>query len=189
MTIDKSGNYNRINKGGQNQKMKSSNEWAKTILYIYKYLERVTEGIDKLVSQNALNSYYYCGESQIENGVLSVAERIINLSARKARLINIKVLADKALMKCKKENAQILIERYMDNDMAEIIAQNHNLNIRTYFRRLYQAEVEFCSAMAQLGFSDKYLKEYLKNEKWILEVYENFKNEKKENLLLEIAEQ
>jgi len=114
-----------------------TNEWAKTILYVYKYLETVSEGIDKLINQNALNSFYTRGEKQAENGVMAVANRIIDLSGRKAKLINIKVLADKALQKIDKIGAQILIERYIDNFEAFEIAEHHNLNIRTYFRRLY----------------------------------------------------
>lgn len=157
-----------------------TNEWAKTILYVYKYLETVSEGIDKLINQNALNSFYTRGEKQAENGVMAVANRIIDLSGRKAKLINIKVLADKALQKIDKIGAQILIERYIDNFEAFEIAEHHNLNIRTYFRRLYQAEVNFSQAMARLGFSDAKLAKYLEKEAWILEVYQKFKNEKQE---------
>ena len=155
-----------------------TNEWGKTILSVYKYLERVTQGIDKLVTQNALNSFYSRGGKQAENSVMAVANRIIDLSKRKVRLVNIKVLADKALKAIDKEGAQILIEKYMDNDESEIIASRHNLNVRTYFRRLYQAEINFCQAMARMGFSEDKLKIYLSSEKWIIEVYEKFKNEK-----------
>lgn len=155
-----------------------TNEWAKTILYVYKYLDRVSEGIDNLVMRNALNSFYVRGERKAENGVMAVAERINDLSARKSRLINLKVLADKSLCEINKNLAQILIERYMDNDDADMIASRHNLNIRTYFRRLFKAEVNFCQALARQGFSEERLLKYLENEKWIIEVYEKFKNEK-----------
>ena len=161
-----------------------TNEWAKTLLYIYKYLDRVTDGIDKLVTQEALNSFYTRGEKIGSNGVLATADRIINLSERKTRLINIKVMTDKALKSMDKKCAQLLIERYMDNDESEEIALRHNLNIRTYFRRLYQAEIAFLQALSVQGFYDAKLKEYLIGEKWILEIYEKFKNEREECLAL-----
>ncbi len=154
-----------------------TNEWAKTILYVYKYLNNVTDGIDNLIMRSALNSFYSRGERQAENSVMSVADKIIELSARKSRLVNLKVLADKALLSIEKGLAQILIERYMDNDEAELIAQRHDLNIRTYFRRLSQAEINFSQAMARLGFNDQKLLKYLNNERWIIEVYQKFKNE------------
>ena len=87
-----------------------TNEWAKTLLYVYKYLDRVADGIDKLVSQNALNSFYTRGEKMGSNGVVATANRIIDLSARKTRLINIKVLTDKALENLNRQYAQILVE-------------------------------------------------------------------------------
>ena len=159
-----------------------TNEWAKTLLYVYKYLDRVAEGIDKLVCQNALNSFYTRGEKMGSNGVVATANRIIDLSARKTRLINVKVLTNKALKNLDKQYAQILIERYMDNDESEVIAQRHNLNIRTYFRKLYQAEISFCQFFARNGFGEDKLKEYLSCEKWILEIYEKFKSEREEEL-------
>ncbi len=157
-----------------------TNEWAKTLLYVYKYLDRVTEGIDKLIMQKALNSFYVRGDRKAENAVMAVADKIIDLSARKNRLINIKVLADKSLCSIEKNLAQILIERYMDNDDAEMISCRHNLNVRTYFRRLYKAEVDFSRAMTRLGFSNERLLKYLEHEKWILEVYGKFKNERED---------
>ncbi|MBP3345277.1 MAG: hypothetical protein J6K97_03640 [Clostridia bacterium] len=154
-----------------------NNEWAKTILSTYKYLDRVAEAIDKLVKQEALNSFYFSGLNQSKNAVMPVADRIINLIERKKKLINIKVLADKSLMECDRGAAQILIERYMDGDTSQEIALRHNLNVRTYFRHLISAEENFSSIMAKYGFSDKKLASYLAGEKWIMEVYENYKKE------------
>lgn len=156
-----------------------NNNWAKTILYVYKYLDRVCEGIDSLVEQNALNSFYY-GQHRSDNEVLCVAERISRLCERKAKLVNIKVLADKCLLKSEELNAKILIERYIDDDSSENIALRHNLNVRTYFRKLIQAETSFTKLMIKEGFSEEKLDKYLAGEKWIVEVCEKFRNEGKD---------
>lgn len=150
------------------------NLWAKTILSVYNYLDRVSEAIDKLVKENACNSFYFTGTNQSKNGVMQVSDRIIALSERKVKLINLRVLADKALIECDKGCAQILIERYMDSDTAEEIAKRHNLNIRTYFRHLVSAEEQFCSIMAKNGFNSEKLEKYLGEERWIMEVYEKY---------------
>lgn len=151
------------------------NNWAKTLLYVYKYLDRVCDGIDSLVDQNALGSFHY----RSENEVHSVTDRIVNLIERKAKLVNIKVLVDTCLLKSDKFNAQLLIERYIDDDCSENIAKRHQLNIRTYFRKLVQAESSFSILMLREGFDDIKLKEYLSCEKWIIEVCEKFENESK----------
>ena len=154
-----------------------NNEWGKTLLYVYKYLERVTDSIDKLVSRTALNSFYYNRGSRCENSVLTVANRIIKLSERKAKLINIKVLVDKSLCLIDKKSAQLLIERYMDGDNFKEISERHHLLLRTYFRHLHQAELSFSQAMARLGFNSEKISSYLAEEKWITEIYYKFLEE------------
>lgn len=156
-----------------------SNDLVKTLLNVYNYLGKVADGIDKLVTQNALNSFYARGERQSENGVMSVANRIIELSARKVRLINLKVLIDKSLKMISKESAVLLIQRYIDNDEAGEIALRNKLNLRTYFRKLIKAEGNFAQAMLRLGFNEDKLLRYIENEKWILEIYEKYLNESK----------
>jgi hypothetical protein len=155
--------------------MKLANEWAKTLLNVYKYLETVIDAIDKIVMKSALNSYYFNGNNVSQNGVMAVANKIINLSERKVKLINVKVLVDRAIEQCGELNAQLLIERYMDDDSAEMIATRHNLNIRTYFRRLAQAEQSMCNAMAKMGYDSKKLSSYLSDEKWIIEILNKYK--------------
>lgn len=150
------------------------NVWYKTTLFVYKYLETVVLSIDKLVEQQALNSFYYTSSNPIDNSVMAVSNRIIELSQRKIRLINIKIAIEKSLDECPRELAQILIERYIDNDKGEDIAQRHNLSFRTYFRRLQSAENSFALAMEKKGFSEKKLSEDFHDDKWVLDIYKNF---------------
>lgn len=152
------------------------NNWTKTLLYVYKYLDRVADGIDKLVEETAVNSFFY-GQNRRDNNVISVANRVIALCERKAKLVNIKVLVNNCLLKSERLGAQILIERYIDEDESDMIAKRHNINIRTYFRKIIQAETSFTKLMIKQGFSEEKLEKYLSKENWILEVYEKFKNE------------
>lgn len=157
-----------------------TNAWGKTILTIYRYLERIAGAIDKLVERQALNSYYYFKENTQNNGVLNVAEKIIELSERKVRLINIKVLTEESLKKCDRKLAELLIYRYIDGDRSEDIAKRLDLSERTYFRRLNQAEDQFLHNFAVKGFSENKLTSYLKEEKWIMEVFNKFNDQRKE---------
>ena len=151
-----------------------TNQWAKTLLCTYKYLDRLTDAIDKMVEQDALNSFYYCSLNQRDNDVEAVSNRIIELIERKKRLVNIKVLVDKCLLSCDKLSGQILVERFIEDDLSEDIAQRHNLNIRTYFRKQENAERQFYGNMVKLGYDEEKTKKYLADEKWIIEVYEKY---------------
>jgi len=157
------------------------NTWTKTIMSVYRYLERVAGAIDKLVDRQALNSYYSsCGKS----GILEVANEIIELTERKVKLINLKVLTENALDNIDELYAQLLIEKYIDSDKCEKIAERHNLTLRTYFRRVEEAEEKFTSFLAKKGFNNDKLNDYLGKETWIIDMYESF-NKKEEIKFIE----
>lgn len=152
------------------------NVCAKTVLMVQRYLERICDAIDRLVERKALNSFYVGMQGNNENSISSVADYIINLSERKIKLINLKLLTDLALENCPILSAQILIERYMDNEKSADIAKRHNLAERTYFRRLTEALENFSSTLAKFGFSERRLLDYISTEKWIMEVYNRIYN-------------
>lgn len=156
-----------------------NNNWAKTILCVHKYLERITDGIDNLVEREAMNSYYY--SSTRENGVSKVANKIIELIERKKKLINIKVLTEKCLEDIEPIQAQILIGKYINEEPCQMLASRLNIPERTFFRKLLQGEDSFTKALGRYGFSEERMFSYLKDEKWIFDVYENFENEERES--------
>ena len=152
------------------------NIWAKTVLSAYRNLERITGAIDKLVETNAYNSFYMGGANFTNNNILSVAERLIELSGRKIRLINLKIMCDMAFENCKLSHSQILIEKYIDGNKAKEIAEKLNLTMRTYFRRLEGAEDEFAANLRMMGYNDEKIARELAGEKWISEIYNSFTN-------------
>lgn len=149
-----------------------NNNWGKTILYVHKYLERITDGIDKLVEREAMNSYYY--SSTQENDVTKVANKIIELTERKKRLINLKILTEKCLKEIDKVQACILIGKYINEESCENLIARFDMPERTFFRKLSQAEESFSKALTRYGFNEAKMREYLKGENWIFDVYENF---------------
>lgn len=157
---------------------------AKTVLMVQRYLERICDAIDRLVERKALNSFYVGVQGNNENSISSVADYIINLSERKIKLINLKLLTDFALENCPLLSAQILIERYMDNEKSADIAKRHNLAERTYFRRLTEALENFSFTLAKLGFSENRLLDYISTEKWIMEVYNRIYNARSDDTVV-----
>ena len=145
--------------------------WTKTILSVYRYLERISNAIDKIVKRSAFASGCLTQQNYYYNNVLSISQKIIDLSQRKITLINLKVLIDDVLKTISKKDAQILIERYIDCDKCKDIAQRHKLSIRTVFRRIEMAEVAFTKTIKLKGFCASKMSNFLKDEKWITNVY------------------
>jgi len=154
--------------------------WAKTILTAYNHLERICDAIDKVVETKAVNSFYVTGANFMTNNISSVASKIIDLTERKITLINLKVLTLDALSACGEINAELLIEKYIDGEKNKAIAEKYNLSTRTYFRRLAGAEGEFLEKVSKLGYKERNLFDMLKNESWLMNIYENINNNSEE---------
>ena len=146
------------------------NIWAKTILSTYRYLERIAGAIDKMIEDRGLYSRDMSGANFSSNNIFNLAEKLIELSERKVKLINLKILTEKALETCGDNSAGLLIAKYIDGKRNLDIIEERGLSYRTYFRRLSDAEFRFEEALAHNGYDHKKLNEYLSSEKWILEV-------------------
>ncbi len=158
--------------------------WTKTLLSVYRYLERICGAIDKIILQRALNCSNVTGQNYFYNNVFSITQRLIDLSQRKVTLINLKILIEGTLSKIDEQNAKILIEKYFDGRKYKEIATNHNFSMRTVFRKIENAEKCFCCALKMKGYGAFKLQNMLKNENWINNVYARFAEKENDDLEL-----
>ncbi len=158
--------------------------WAKTLLTIYRYLERIAQGIDNQIDKIAENSFYVTGRNFLSNSTSVVANNIIDLSERKVLLINTKVLIEDTLEMCGQDLAQILIQKYIDGDKAREISERYQMSNRTYFRKLDEGLRQFSIMLTRKGYTDTKLLSLLKTEDWIMIFYEQI-NEGGEQVTIE----
>lgn len=145
--------------------------WTKTLLSVYRYLERIAGAIDKIVRKSALASCDISGKNFYYNNVFSISQKIIDLSQRKVTIINLKVLIEDVLKTMREKDAQILIERYFDSTKCKDIALSKGLSMRTVFRRLESAEQSFTNVLRSKGYCQSKLNTFLKDENWIKNTY------------------
>lgn len=151
--------------------MKNDLLWTETILTVYRYLERISGAIDKIIMQRALASSNIVGQNYFYNNTYSVSQRIIDLSERKITLINLKVLIEDTLCKIDPKEAKILIFKYVDKLKSREIAPKMGIALRSVFRKLESAEQSFKSELIASGYNDIKLKDMLKDEVWINQTY------------------
>ncbi len=149
--------------------------WTKTVLTVYRYLERISGAIDKIVLRSGLGSGNVYGQNYLYNNVYSISQKIIDLSERKVTLINLKVLTEELLKKLKAEDVKILLERYVEGRKYKEIAQRNGISLRTVYRRLDASEAVFARLLVARGYSSSKLKAMTQNEKWIMSVYNHIK--------------
>lgn len=151
--------------------MKNDLVWTKTLLSVYRYLERICGAIDKIVMKSALNSADILGQNYFYNNVYSISQKLIDLSERKITLINLKILIEETLGEIDNQSARILIQKYFDGTKCKDIAEKNNISLRTVFRKIANAEKAFCCRLRMKGYNFLKLGSMLKDEGWINNVY------------------
>ena len=164
--------------------MKGDYVWAKTVLSVYRYLERIAGAIDKIIEKTGLGSANICGQNYFYNNILTVAEKMIDLGQRKVTLINLKILVENSLKKIDAKDAEILIEKFFDGVKTRELVEIHGMSMRTAFRKIDSAVKSFASALVLNGFDDLRLEKMLKNEHWILQVHERLLAKDEDDLAL-----
>ncbi len=147
--------------------------WSKTLLGVYSYLDTIADAIDKITLKTALNSFYFSKSDYEKNNVLTISNKLIDLSERKVTLINLKIIIEDTLMAIPKKDALILIARYVNKQKIMDIAEKNLLSKRSIFRKISHAEEMFSNILLRKGYDSFRLKQMLKNERWIL----NFHND------------
>lgn len=164
--------------------MKNNLLWAKTLLSVYRYLERIAGAIDKLILKSGLGCTNVSGQNYFYNNVFAISQKIIDLSQRKVTLINLKILIEDTLSEIDQSDAQILIERFFDGVKARELCEKHGISMRTAFRKIDGGLNSFSKKLAMKNYGEDRLSHMLKNENWINNVYQRLLNQNEEDVSL-----
>lgn len=148
--------------------------WSKTLLGVYRYLPRMADAFDRVVETRAYNSMTSSSYNVVFNDITNVASSIIELTERKVSLVNAKIIVDKVLSKLKIKSSKILVLKFIDGRKMNDIIKLLGVSKRTYFRRIRNAINDFAEKLIELGFCSKRLFLMLKNERWIISVFESY---------------
>ena len=148
--------------------------WAKTILSVYSSIEKYILKIDSLVNNISLMPQLSVDE---------VTEKIIELSDRKCALINLKIVIETLISKCKPKHMRFIGLKYINGLKMQDINNVLNISPRTAFRLYSSALEDIVFNMKKLGYTSKWLYDNLKTEKWIMhEFYKEYIKDDKVNL-------
>lgn len=144
--------------------------WTKTLLSSYRYIDRVSKAIDKIVLTRAVNSFYTSGSNMTFNSVTNVSDDILKLTDRKINLINLKIILTNALKKTQHKFSSLLISTFVEGKTCFESVEALNISIRTFFRRQNQAIDSFIKVLAVEGYDSDFFCKMLKDENWILDI-------------------
>lgn len=154
---------------GENMKRNIENEiWGKTLLSLYRHLGAISNSIDNLIKRIGINSAF---NHSVYNSAYVDSNKIIELTERKIKIINLKVLIEKALDSLKVNDLTIISLYYIDGVNYKKILESLGITERTFFRRKEMAIARFSDKLNSLGYDATKLNEYLQNENWIKNTY------------------
>ena len=123
--------------------------YAKTILYSYGVLEDIMEQIDELVEKKALSSMTDVSDAY------SQCQKILDYTAQKDVLINIKIKVDKIFSKFSPEELIYLDYKYFKKNPKSLYS-GYDFTCRTYFRKQIKLASIFASKLEKVGITDEY---------------------------------
>ena len=143
--------------------------WGKTLLGVYKYLDIITNSIDELVYKRAHSSFHY--NNMYYNSTYNTANKIIELTIRKKKLKEIKILIEDVVAQMKDDDIRIISLLYFDLLKNTTVAQILQVSMRTFFRQKTIALQNFAKVLESLGYNHAKLITMLEDEKWLIELY------------------
>jgi len=87
----------------------------KTIFSVYRFLDKISDSIDKIVETRALNACHMELSNSAFNDVSVVTDDILELTQRKITLINLKVLTTSMIKSLDNDYARLIILKYIEN--------------------------------------------------------------------------
>lgn len=154
------------------EESKNNEIWGKTLISIYRFLPAIADAIDNLIRKKTINSLYY--NTNFQSSTYEIANSVIELTERKVKLINIKVILEKAIMGLGQNDKKLLVLYYIDNVNKFDIMNCLKISQRTFFRRKELALKNLGKRLALLGYNGKKLKEYLSSEHWLINTFNKY---------------
>ncbi|MBE7076978.1 MAG: hypothetical protein E7374_03725 [Clostridiales bacterium] len=143
---------------------------SEALIKCYRMLAKKCEALDRFIQNHA----FHFGVTDCEFGSFDVCNNIIDLMTRKNRLINLKVIVDKAIdVLSENDKKVIFIKMHYNLSMAEI-CEILELKERTAFRRIEKAIENLTASLNNSKYSEK-LDYIMRDEEWIERIRDEIK--------------
>ena len=158
--------------------------WGRTIFEAYRHLKRVVDYVDKLVLESC-SAYSYLQIYEGKN-TLEQMEAVTDLIMHKKRLVVLKKLIENAVKLLEPNDAKLLVRRYFDNVPTTQIAKEQNTTRAALRSKFKNALLHAMDKIEELGYPLETLEELLKNEGWIIGIYNEIVEKRKSAKLKKI---
>lgn len=156
---------------GDEQKIKL---WIKTLISIQSNLPEIIKSVDKIIEMNASSLSFISDIYNTQKGTFAQVERVIDLTERKNKLLNLYLISKNLLSGLAEEERTFLKRKFIYNWTADELAIEYQVSIRTVFRRTEKLLDKIYETTKHKNWSLNFINAQVKNESWIFEKFNRF---------------
>ncbi len=156
---------------GEEQKFKL---WIKTILSVQNNLPEIIKSIDKIIEIKASSLSFISDIYNTEKSTQAQVERVIDLTERKNKLLNIYLISKKLVESLDEDDRLYLQRKYIFNWTAEELSQEYQISIRTSFRRTEKLIDQIYEKLKKSNWSLKFITNQANGEVWLIEKFNRY---------------
>lgn len=145
--------------------------WIKTLLSSYGTIPEIIKTVDKIIEMQASTTSFMTDVYNKEKTTFCQVEKIIDLSERKSKLLNIHLMTKQILKNLPENESDFIEKRFCYNWTIEDLANEFNISIRTVFRKIDKIIDMVAFSLKKQNWSLSFLESQVKNEDWLKERY------------------
>lgn len=158
-------NTNQYNKTNQKELLSG---YIKTLLEIRRNLPNIIKIIDKLIERKASMLFpsttnFTCTYNQ----TLSQVDKVIDLTERKDKLLNLHVITEEMLSCLNKNEQKLLILKYTNKNKIIDIANEMKITERSVYRKVNSLINKIINYLERKNWTTSFLNNQIGNETWI----------------------
>lgn len=145
--------------------------YIKTLFEAYKTIPNILKILDKIIEKRAstiMPSSYIYGNSP--SSTYNEIDKVIDLTDRKNKLINIYVMVEKMLNSLNEQDRKVCILKYIKKTLISDIATELKTTERTIFRRCIKIIEKLSLFCLSNNWSSAFIKNQIKDEQWLFEI-------------------
>lgn len=156
------------------------NIYVKTLLEAYRTLPNVIKILDQIIEKRASSAMLAC--SGIFSNTYDEIEKVIELSERKDKLLNLYIITDNMLKMLSEKQKQFAIMKFVKKRNIDAIAEELNITKRNVYRNANNLIKQLCIKMLERKWDSEFISLQIgKNEVWLDNIFAKKQQEENAN--------
>lgn len=148
--------------------------WIKTLISVQNNLPEIIKSVDKIIELNASSLSFVSDIYNTEKSTFAQVEKVIDLTERKNKLLNIYLISKHLLQSSSEEDRIFLKRKFIYNWSIDDLAQEYFVSPRTIFRRTEKIIDKIYETTKRKNWSLNFIKLQVNNECWLHEKFNKF---------------